>query len=92
MCLMVVKIFQLLGTDCWKRCILKTTEGHYRRHSLHGGKERSEVGADPLGASVKGAGVKGEPFYSEDELVINRIKSSVTEAEDNVRVEEKKNT
>lgn len=42
------------------------------------GKKGSEVRSDSLGASVKGAGLKGEPFYSEDELLINKIKSTVT--------------
>lgn len=35
---------------------------------------------------------KGQPFHSEEELLINRIKSLVNEAEDNAGVEEKKNT
>lgn len=33
---------------------------------------------------------EGQPFHSQDELVINTIKSLVNEAEDNAGVEEKK--
>lgn len=35
---------------------------------------------------------EGEPFYSEDELVIKKIKSTMTAVEDNALVEEKENT